>query len=540
MNELKNFSSKDFIDQIKILQEIENKKVHDAIPDLFELCKESDPLDPAVFVAQNSLRSLLLENEEQTVKGLLFDDITIKNISLQVCCQKKCPPAAPVLLTLFSDLVSDPSPELTSGHPRYSEAFKILSALSLIQAPETLELFRQYIGHNDSLIASLAVKTIGIFKDAQSIDALCRIIKESEADDRYEECDMVVASAIDALAVIDTDKAVSFLAAHIHHRNPIARRIIHEALTKLGPETIPFIAPFILNDDTDLQIMAASLLGDMGDHNGAKFLADAVDKGRIDHPNVRFVVYEALGKIPSPKSLACLTEALSEQDPGLLIAVMASLNHQINPGVMEKIKALIQNKGDQGARLIQAVVASKALNVFEALYDDETIAGAMINAIGRSNNTGIMGAFSTRLKSMGGERPQSDAVKISSGFSNQAKKKILIVDDSKSMLLFYHSVTSDMGMMSKAAENGRLALDILEKDHAFDLILTDLNMPVMTGIELTRKVRANALMNNIPIVMVTTESDLSQLQLAKKAGATDFIKKPFTADQLQNKINKIL
>ncbi len=540
MDELKHFSSKDFIDQIKILQEIENKKIHDAIPDLFEVCRQSDPLDPAAFVAQNTLRSLLLENDAQTVRGLLLDDITIKNISLQVCCQKKCPPAAQVLLTLFSDLVSDRSSELTSGHPDYSQAFKILSALSLIQTPETIELFRQYIGHNDSLIASLAVKTIGIYKDAPSIDALCRIVKESEADDRYEECDVVLASAIDALAEIGTDKSVSFLAAHIHHRNPIARRIIHEALTKIGPKTIPFIAPFLLVGDTDLQVMAASLLGEMGDHKGAGILADAVEKGHIDHPNVRFVVYEALGKIPSPQSLACLTRALSEQDPGLLIAVMAALNHQINPDVTTTIKQIIRNKGGQGARIIQAVAASKALNVFEALYDDQTTAGEMIEAIGRSNNAGIVGAFTNKLKSMGGERPQCDADKIKSFASDQARKKILLVDDSKSMLLFYRSVTSDMGMAAKTAENGQQALDILEKDNAFDLVLTDLNMPVMTGIELTRKIRKTASMNTIPIVMVTTESEQSQLQMALKAGVTDFIKKPFTADQLQNKINKIL
>jgi CheY-like chemotaxis protein len=320
----------------------------------------------------------------------------------------------------------------------------------------------------------------------------------------------------------------------------VARRIIHEVFPRLGPETIHHIAPFLLNPDTDLKIMAVNILGAIGDKKGADFIVEAVDKGFVDHPNVEFAVYEALGQICSMKSLVLLADGLWEQDPSILIAVVSSLNNQINPGVVKKVKQTIEKDEAQAARLIVAVVASRALSLFEALYEDETIGNKMIEAILKLNDKGLSGAFSKKLNAMENQRAQADANKIKSISSSELKKRILIVDDSKSMLAFYRTVASIMQISVAAAENGRKALDILESDNSFDLILTDLNMPVMTGIELTQKVRANHSMDRIPIVVATTESEQSQKLLAKKMGANDFIQKPFTADQLRDKISTFI
>ena len=540
MDELKNFASRSFIEQVKLLQDIEKKKVYAAIPSLVDLCQKNDSFDQVAFMAENTLRSLLLENDAQTLKGLMSDNVNIKKISLQVCCRKKCPSATSVLVKLFSNFISEHSSGLISGHPHYKEGFQLLSALSLIQPPEALEIFRQYLHHSDALIASLSIESIGHYKDVDSVDALCKVVEESGADDHYEECDLAVASAIDALAMINTDKAISFLASNIHHRNPVARRLIHDVFSRLGSETIRFIAPFLFVDNTDLKIMAVKLLGAIGDKKGANFIVEAVDKGVADHPNVRFAVYEALGQIFSMKSLVLLTDGLFEQEPSILIAVITSLNTQINPGVTKKLKALIGKGGDHASRLINAVVASRSLSLFESLYEDEAIGSKMIETIFKSNDKGLCGAFSKKLKSMEGKRSASDADKIKSISSGQLAKRVLVVDDSKSMLAFYRSVASVMGISVITAENGQQALDILEQDKSFDLILADLNMPVITGIELTRKVRADSSVDKIPIVIATTESERSQEQLAKKMGAVDFIKKPFTADQLEDKIKTII
>lgn len=540
MDTLKNFASLHFTEKVRLLKDIEKKKISTVIPDLVELCKKSDPSDQAAVMAENTLRALLLEDETQTVECLMSDNANIKRIGLQVCCQKRYPSATPTLLKLFSNLISEQSSALMSGHPNYNEGFEILSALSLIQPPEALDIFRQYIHHSDALISSLCIEAVGNYNDIDSVDALCKKIAESEADDRYEECDIAVANAIEALARINNDKAISFLASKIHHRNPVARRIIHAVFPRLGPETIHHIAPFLLDPDTDLKIMAVNILGAIGDKKGADFIVEAVDNGLADHPNVKFAVYEALGHICSMKSLVHLSDGLSEQDPSILIAVVSSLNRQINPGVVKKVKQTIEKDEAQTERLIVAVVASRALSLFEALYEEESIGDKMIKAILKLNDKGLSGAFAKKLNAMENQRAKADADKIKSISSSELKKRILIVDDSKSMLAFYRMVASVMQISVAAAENGRQALDILESDKAFDLILTDLNMPVMTGIELTQKVRADHSMDRIPIVVATTESEGSQEQLARKTGANDFIQKPFTAAQLRDKINSFI
>ena len=101
MDALKNFASLHFTEQVRLLKDIEKKKISAAIPALVELCKKSDPFDQATVMAENTLRALLLEDEERTVEYLMSDNENIKRISLQACCQKKYPSATPILLKLF-------------------------------------------------------------------------------------------------------------------------------------------------------------------------------------------------------------------------------------------------------------------------------------------------------------------------------------------------------------------------------------------------------------------------------------------------------
>jgi two-component system chemotaxis response regulator CheY len=86
------------------------------------------------------------------------------------------------------------------------------------------------------------------------------------------------------------------------------------------------------------------------------------------------------------------------------------------------------------------------------------------------------------------------------------------------------------------AGDGRLALDVLEQFGAVDLALVDWNMPNMNGYELIQQVRARPSFNSMAIMMVTTESELSQVQRALDAGANEYVMKPFTEEILKDKL----
>ena len=118
-------------------------------------------------------------------------------------------------------------------------------------------------------------------------------------------------------------------------------------------------------------------------------------------------------------------------------------------------------------------------------------------------------------------------------------KRILTVEDSTSLREMIIFTLAGAGYDVAEAEDGRAAVERL-KGFKADLVITDLNMPNMNGIDLTRSLRADASYRFIPIIFLTTESQMQKKQAAKEAGATGWIVKPFKPDQLLQVVRKIL
>jgi CheY-like chemotaxis protein len=114
------------------------------------------------------------------------------------------------------------------------------------------------------------------------------------------------------------------------------------------------------------------------------------------------------------------------------------------------------------------------------------------------------------------------------------------VDDSRAMVLFYRATLGEAGYGVETAMNGQEAINRLKAGECFDLILSDMNMPVMDGIEFTRLARELPFIGDVPILMVTTESDESQSRLARTAGVTDFLQKPMSSEKLVQTVAALL
>jgi len=117
--------------------------------------------------------------------------------------------------------------------------------------------------------------------------------------------------------------------------------------------------------------------------------------------------------------------------------------------------------------------------------------------------------------------------------------KILIVDDFSTMRRIIKNLLRDLGFNNTAeADDGSTALPILQSG-SFDFLVTDWNMPGMTGIDLLKAVRADAKLAKLPVLMVTAEQKRDQIIEAAQAGVNGYIVKPFTAITLKEKIDKI-
>ncbi len=117
--------------------------------------------------------------------------------------------------------------------------------------------------------------------------------------------------------------------------------------------------------------------------------------------------------------------------------------------------------------------------------------------------------------------------------------KILIVDDFSTMRRIIKNLLRDLGFNNtEEADDGNTGLPKLQTGK-FDFLVTDWNMPGMTGIDLLREVRKDPKLQHLPVLMVTAEAKKEQIVLAAKEGVNGYIVKPFTAQTLKEKIDKI-
>jgi len=117
--------------------------------------------------------------------------------------------------------------------------------------------------------------------------------------------------------------------------------------------------------------------------------------------------------------------------------------------------------------------------------------------------------------------------------------KILIVDDFSTMRRIIKNLLRDLGFNNtQEADDGLTALPMLQAEK-FDFLVTDWNMPGMQGIDLLKAVRADPGLANLPVLMVTAESKRDQIVEAAQAGVSGYIVKPFTAQTLKEKLEKI-
>jgi len=113
--------------------------------------------------------------------------------------------------------------------------------------------------------------------------------------------------------------------------------------------------------------------------------------------------------------------------------------------------------------------------------------------------------------------------------------KALVVDDSKAIRMMIGRMLRDLGFEVREASNGQEALDVLAKGPS-DIALVDWNMPVMNGLELVTAIRANPAFAAMRVMMVTTETELTQVERALQAGASEYLMKPFSKEAISEKL----
>jgi two-component system chemotaxis response regulator CheY len=114
--------------------------------------------------------------------------------------------------------------------------------------------------------------------------------------------------------------------------------------------------------------------------------------------------------------------------------------------------------------------------------------------------------------------------------------KALVIDDSRAVRMIVARQLARLGFATVQAADGREALEAVVTSGPFDVALVDWNMPVMNGLEFVRAVRKDRALDEMAIMMVTTESEQSQVLAAIEAGASEYLMKPFSPESIEEKL----
>ncbi|MBU3936029.1 MAG: response regulator [Proteobacteria bacterium] len=526
MDLLKDFAQKDMIEQIVCLDEIKESRLVEAIPALLDMYAK--PLgDQAVDeMIYHTLFDLLVGREQDIITGLGHESEAVR----LTCIRRAADGGSTVLKdALVKLLASSSENEIVS---------EIVRALGSYKDAGLTEILLPYLKHEDYSVVAWAMRALVGGHDLRVRDALMNLVSESrEVHNVDAGCDLRTALAVENIVNFPDDTAVGFLIGFIHHANPSFRRVVISALADMGEAILSPLDHCLETGDKDEKIMAANVIGMTGKKRGADILVAHLEK--TEDANLKFAIYEALGRISSMRSVIGLTDGLAEEDDLVLIAVLTGLDHQCNPGVVKILNEIIARGDVQSNRVVSAIITSHARQIFAALYKDGGQRSALLSAVQKSGDHEAIGAFRAQLAQIGGEEAAKDIHQLSLGEGGGKEKRILAADDSRAMLFFYKGIAADLGMEMVTVEDGQKAFDYLQIDNEFDLVITDMNMPNMDGIELTREIRKNSEWATIPVLMATTESEKTQSELARQAGVTDFITKPFSKDDFKAKIGQM-
>lgn len=299
---LQDFVGKNMIEQIGILEDIRLRKLKATVPALFDLYAGFSRDKAVDEIIYHTLFSLLDEEAMLVESGLRHPSGRVRLLAVRKVYERPFPEAMPILGKLLN---RETDSQLLG---------ETIRALGRFDDPALVDILLPYLEHDDYSIVGWVLEILQGHADPRISAAVLRetASHQDEATGR-PDCDLLLAMLVAALGNYPEDAVIDFLVAHIHHANPTLRRLVISALGKMGKAGLPALERCLESGNKDEKIMAANILGQLGERQAADILVGAFGAGEPD-ANLRFAIYEALGRINSIRSVIGLSDGLDDTD----------------------------------------------------------------------------------------------------------------------------------------------------------------------------------------------------------------------------------
>jgi len=410
-----------------------------------------------------------------------------------------------------------------------SEALLVLVQMaSRLADPQLVDILAEYIYSGDRNLVQATIEALTRVGNQQAVDVLAgRLGSDRELDVRI----------LNAFAQIKNDFALTVLVQHLGAPDAQMRNLAKKLLAQLGRVSVPKLVQNLTSQNSDIVIHTLNVLGEIGEAKSIQPIRNLLHNEPAD-ANVRFAAYEALGLLPVEKGAYVLAAGLTDGDGSVRVAAAKAIEKNLDQTLLRGLENLTQSDDEDAARVVAALVDAPADQILLHLIDDAHFFGLVVSYLSQGAHPDTRSHIERVLQRNG----RSDLAQKIGALGNQHIKedtlKIYAVDDSRMILSLYKKALYELGYDVVLFEFPESALEQI-KEHKPDLIFTDLNMPGLTGLELTQKIRTRYDRDALPIVMVTTQSEGTDMLEAKKLGVSEVIQKPFDTETLRLVIEEL-
>ena len=514
--------------QRKTLIEIAKASEAIAFP-LLEYLTKIEISDPEV---QESLYELILDkayrNTELVIKYITQNKKNARLLFLKAAGELVLTDTAPVLQDIISK-EKDKSILITA-----------ISSLGKLRLPKALKILAGMADQEDEDIKRAAIFAIAEISGNDAIDQLMEFIGEDELTNKF---------TVEALAEIQDLYALDKLTSLLSSKITIARDTAIDQLMKLGNKATPILTKAFKNADSDYLVHLVTTLGYIGDPAAVTPIIDIINTQPED-ANIRQAIYEAMERIPSPKTAISLVHGLQDPVESVRMSAARAIDKNLSKALVAGLRNVVREESSDSQNDVASLIDSDASNIFNFLAEEESFLKIAEEHVTKKADPSTRKTF---LKQMAGIGQKEFAQKIAEKIVEEQEPsdkqaQIFVVDDSKMMLKLYTNKLTKIGFKPVTFDRPEDAIpQILEKRP--DLVITDLNMPNISGLELTLEIRKKYTRQDIPILMITTQSDFVEKKdgdidindfVLTKSGINHILHKPFTDEDFKKSIENFI
>ncbi len=404
-----------------------------------------------------------------------------------------------------------------------------LTALGDIGDPGATNILSDFLysGQRDFVI--VAIESLSKIATPTSVQRL------AERMGTDHELDLLI---LDAFANLQDSLALDQLNSALKSHHAYIRNHAKKKFSKVGEKAIPILTSNLSQQgDPDLLVHSLNVLGFIGDLSAVRAIRKLLHNEPKD-ANVRFAAYESLGMMPLAKGAYILADGLLDQVGHVRIAAAKAIEWNCDDVLIAGIRNIVSGGGREAEMVVEAFLNSESHKIVLAMADLEPFALISVEYLKHRAHPDVRDSYITFFRENDLEKLVTGLI-TGSGESKERELSVFAVDDSRMILSIYKNTLFQLGMDGQLFEFPATALKQALKEKP-DILLTDLNMPDMTGIDLTVALRGKYSRQELPIIMVTTQGDSPDHKAAQEAGVNRILNKPFTSDEIDTAIREVL